>query len=161
MKVCNSEAMKKIKILEAELDRLKNEEDNNSTVSYTEAEEKQDLNYDYETYRAKINQIYADIRAIRKALSIANSTYVIKEFDMTICEALIYLAQLNNEHNQLGRLAGRHKINRRVIYNGTVEYTECLYDPNTAKEDKKAIYEKITKLQVAIDRANLNCYIEI
>lgn len=161
MKICNSEAMKKIKSLEEDLSRIRYNESYNSVISYKEGEQKVIPDYDYETTRNEVNRINAEIRKIKRALAVANSTYIIDDFNMTIGEALIYLAQLNNEYSNLYQLANRNKITRRITPNGVLEYTECCYEPEKAISDRKKIYDEIGKLQVSIDRANLNCFIEI
>lgn len=161
MRICNSEAMKMIKSLEADLSNIKLNETYNTAISYKEGEEKTKVNYDYELTRSEIATINRKIRNIKHALAVANSTYLIDDFNITIGDALIYLAQLNNEYNIVSQLAGRNKLTRRITANGVLEYTECTYDPEKAKQDQKEIYAKIGKLQVAIDRANLNCFIEI
>lgn len=161
MKICNAEAMKQIKILEEELESLRENENMNCTISYKEGEKKVAVDYDYKNTRKEVEKINGDIRKIKKALAAANSTFLIDEFGMTIGEALVYLAQLNNEYFKLDELVNRNKISRRITANGVLEYTECNYEPAQAKVDQKAIYAKINKLQVAIDRANLNCFIEI
>ncbi len=161
MKICNMEAMKKIKQLEEEIRLLDLNEKQNCIVSYKEGEEKSVPNYDYASTRKAIEKANAEVRKIKFALSIANTTYKIDEFNITISEALVYLAQLSNEYDRLSSLASRNKISRRITANGVLEYTECLYDTEEAKKEQRAVFEKISKLQVAIDRANLNCFIEI
>ena len=161
MKVCNSEAMKKVKSLEEELNKLRFSEAQNSMISYKEGEKKIKVDYDYSKTRKEIERINAEIRKIKNALAVANSTFKIDDFGITIGEALVYLAQLNSEYNNLSQLASRNKISRRITQNGVLEYTECTYDTDEAKKDQKEVFAKIGKLQVAIDRANLNCFIEI
>ena len=161
MKVCNSEAMKKVKALEEELNKLRFNETQNSMISYKEGEKKIKVDYDYPKTRREIERINAEIRKIKNALAVANSTFKIDDFGSTSGEALVYLAQLNSEYNNLSQLASRNKISRRITQNGVLEYTECTYDTDEAKKDQKEVFAKIGKLQVAIDRANLNCFIEI
>ena len=161
MKICNSEAMKIIKSLEEELRGLRANENTNCQVSYKEGETKQIPDYNYKTTRTESEKILKRIREIKHALAVANSTYIIDDFNISIGEALVYLAQLNNEYSQLSYLSAKNKISRRITMNGVLEYTECLFEPEEVKKEQKALYEKIGKLQVSIDRANLNCFIEV
>ena len=140
MKVCNSEAMKMIKVLEAELRGIRADENSNCQVSYKEGETKQTNDYNYKNTRQETEQINKRIRDIKHALAVANSTYIIDDFNITIGEALVYLAQLNNEYTQINHLSDRNKISRRLTMNGTLEYTECLYEPEEAKKDQKALF---------------------
>ena len=161
MKICNMEAMKQIKQLEEEINLLESEERMNCVVSYKEGETKTIPNYDYKKVRKLINDANDKIRKIKYALQVVNGSYKIDEFNITIAEALVYLAQLNNEYSRLSFLTSKNKISRRITANGVLEYTECQYNPEDVKKDQKELLAKISKLQVAIDRANLNCFIEI
>lgn len=161
MKVCHSEAMKKLKELEEQKNLLVYNESNRSTVSYKEGETKTPSKYDYVKTRKEIEKIDKEVRAIKHALAVANCTVKVDDFDMTIGEALVYLAQLNAEYRRLDILTDRDKLSRRITANGVIEYTECLYEPEKVEVDQKALYSKICKLQVAIDRANLTNYLEI
>ena len=161
MRICNAEAMKMIKSFEEDLERIKINEELNAVSSYKEGEDKILPNYDYAKTRQEKEKINAEIRKIKHALSVANSTYKINYFDITIGEALVYLAQLNKEYSDLENLEKKQKITRHITPNGVLEYIECNYDPEQVKKDRKEIYTKICRLQVAIDRANLDCEIEL
>ena len=161
MKICNAEAMKMIKSLEKDLERIRLNEELNSVFSYKEGEQKILPEYDYAKARQEKEEINAKIRKIKHALAIANTVFKIDYFNITIGEALVYLAQLNNEYDELEELANRRKITRHITSNGVLEYTECTYEPEQVKQDRKEIYAQICKLQVAIDRANLNSEIEL
>lgn len=162
MKVSNSEAIKIIKGLEAELEDLRRSEVLNSTYSYKEGETKILPDYNYKETRKKIEEINTRIRKIKHALALSNCTNHLSDFDdMTIGEGLVYLAQLNKEYSSLSTLSSRTKITRRITPNGVLEYTECNYDPEKVKKAQKELFELITALQINIDRANLESYIEI
>lgn len=161
MKVCNSEAMKLIKELEEKKRILIYNEANRSRVSYREDEPMTTTKYDYAATRREIAELDGQIRKIKHALAKANCTVLIDEFNVTIGEALVYLAQLNAEYSRLNGLSSFEKLSRRITANGVIEYTECLYEPEQAERDQKELYAKIGRLQVAIDRANLNNFVEI
>lgn len=161
MKMCNSEAMKAIKELEEKKRNVIYNEDYRSRISYKEGEEKVMTKYNYAETRKAIAEIDERIRKIKHALAVCNCTAVIDDFGITIGEALVYLAQLNAEYDQLDDLSEKDKLSRRITANGVLEYTECLYDPEEATRDCEALHSKICKLQVAIDRANLTNYIEV
>ena len=161
MKMCNSEAMKAIKELEEKKRNVIYNEDYRSRISYKEDEEKVLTKYDYAETRKAVAEIDERIRKIKHALAVCNCTAVVDDFGITIGEALVYLAQLNAEYDQLNDLSEKDKLSRRITANGVLEYTECLYDPEEATRDCEALHSKICKLQVAIDRANLTNYIEV
>lgn len=161
MKICHSEALKLVKELEERRSALVAAEDRRSRIMYKEGEEKRAAKYDYVQTRRGIAELDGQIRRIRCALAAANCSVPVDDSGMTIAEALVYLAQLNREHAQLEDLSRYEKLTRRITANGVLEYTECLYDPEEAERDKNALYAKICKLQVAIDRANLTSEIEV
>lgn len=161
MKACHTEVMKIIKELEETKTRLLRKEDETCTVSYKEGEKKLDGNYNYEETRYNIRGIDEKIRRLRSTLAKANCYVLIDNFNITIGEALVMLAQLQGERHQLESLANHMQISRRLTMNGVLEMTECLYDTAKAEADAKACREKISELQMAIDRANLINYVEI
>ncbi len=161
MKVCNAEAMKRIKELEEEKEKLVYVEENRCTVSYKEGEAKVVGTYNYERTREQIAEIESEIRRIRFAIAKANCEVKIDGFDITIAEGLVLLAQLRAEHQRLARLASRAQLTRRLTMNGILEFTECLYSVEKAEEEQKELGRTISKLQVSIDRANLTNEIEI
>lgn len=161
MKICHMEAMKIVKELEQQKNILIADEDNRCTVSYREDEEKVALNYNYDETRAKIKEIDDKVRMIKSKLAKSNCSVMVDGFDVTIGEALVLLAQLQNEIQQLDYLADKEQLTRRITYNGVVEYTECNYDVEKVKAEMQAMRAKVGKLQVAIDRANLVTEIDI
>lgn len=161
MRMCNSEAMKAIKELEEKKKNVIYIEDKRSRVAYKEGESRGNINYDYAKTRKTIADIDGRIRKIKHALAVSNCTAIVDDFGISIGEALVYLAQLNAEYQQLDNLSNYNKISRTITYNGVIEYTECLYDPDEVIKEMEALHAKICKLQVAIDRANLTNYIDV
>lgn len=161
MKVCNTEAMKLIKEYEEQKRNLFSEEEGDSYISYKEGETKLTNGYDYEKVRLMVRELDQKVRAIRAKIAAVNCKKKIDGFDITIGEALVMLAQLQCEREQIEMLATRKQISRRLTMNGVLEFTECLYDTEKAKQDVIELRKKISELQMAIDRANLNTYIEI
>lgn len=161
MKVCHAEVMKMIKELEAQKTDLIEKEERCSRVSYKEGEPRSDDGYEYAATRAAVHELDGRIRTLRAVLAKANCSVAVDDFGITIGEALVMLAQMQNERTQLSRLAGFRQLDREITYSGVVEYTQCLYDVNVAAADERALREKIVKLQVAIDRANLTNFVEI
>lgn len=161
MKVCHTQAIKMIKELEEQKSRLIMKEDEVCIISYKEGETKIPTDYDYKKMRAEIRALDEKIRKIKTKLALANSTVKVDGFDITIGEALVFLAQLQNERSQVESLSRRRQISRRITANGVLEYTECNYDVNEALNDSQSIRDTISELQIAIDRANLINYIEV
>ena len=161
MKISNAEAMKLIKELEVRKNAILRNESSRRTVSYKEGEKKVETGYDYGKTREEISAINSKIRALKFGLAKSNCAVMVEGFDMTVGEALVYLAQLNSEYSVLLMLSDTPAISRRITANGVLEYTECLYDPDAAAVESERLYSEICRLQVAIDRANLLNFIEI
>ena len=161
MKVCHMEAMKEIRALEEEKDLCLINESERSRVSYKEGEQKVNTGYCYTETRAKIAELDARIRKIRAALAKANCTVELEGYGITIGEGLVLLAQMNAEYDRLSQLCRAQQISRRITPNGTLEYTECLYDVKSVEEERNELKRRIGALQIAIDRANLISFIEI
>ena len=161
MTVCIAEAMKHIKDLEEEKKQLLYNENRRCLVSYKEGEKKVFPDYSYEETRMRVKEIDCEVRKIKYIISKANCEIMLDGFDMSISEGLVYLAQLRKEHEQLSRLVGRDQVSRRITPNGVLEYTECLYSVKEADNAQKELNKTISKLQVAIDRANLVNVIDI
>ena len=161
MKVCHTVAMKAIKEYEEQKRVLLESENRNCAVSYKENEKKITNDYNYDAVRKEVAIIDEKIRKVKSILAYANATVKVDTFNITIGEALVLLAQLQKEKEQVEYLASRTQLTRRITPNGVLEYTECSYDVEKAKKDAVDLRNKISNLQIAIDRANLTNYIEI
>ena len=161
MKVCHMQAMKEVKLSEEKKQQLLERERERFRVSYKEDEQKLDNGYSYRSTREAVAALDTRIREIKRALAAANCVCLVEGFDVTVGEALVMLAQYNNEYERLCLLASQQQISRRITQNGILEYTECLYDVEEVTRERDALKQRIGELQIAIDRANLLCVIEI
>ncbi len=155
------EIIKDIKRLQEEKDLLLNKEMRASSVTYIEGTEKPQTEYNYGETRYKIQSLDNEIRKNKFILNKANYTTMVDEFNMTLGECIVLLAQLNHEKNQIHFLGDRDAVSRYVDKNGNVQLTAATYDVNICKNDLKAITQKIGRLQIAIDRTNLTTVIEL
>ncbi len=154
MKICLSAIMKKIKSLEDKKLRLINDENNNNSLTFVSKTDKVETGYNYTKTRNEIDQIDKTILTLRSKLSVINSTTKVQNYDLTISEALIFLAQLNAKKSQLETLPTTQN-SRQVTYNGIIEFTECLFDVKEVKSEIESLVEQISQLQMALDRTNL------
>ncbi len=162
MKKCNTELMKEIKILEEKKEdiiRLENEE---CQITYLEGEKKMESCYSYKKVRKEVDDIDTIIRRYKSLLAVSNATTIVPEFEMTIGECLVYLAQLNSKKTLLSTYAAKKQVSRiSSAYNTKVEYSELLYNVGEVKEDVEDLQRLIARLQMAIDRTNLLNMIEV
>ncbi|MCL2197757.1 MAG: hypothetical protein FWB80_02430 [Defluviitaleaceae bacterium] len=161
MKMCNTEIMKKIKLLEqSKFDTLV-EETRIHEITYQNEKDRFDNGYSFADTREKISKLDAEIRKLKSLLNLSNATTVVPEFSMTLGECLVYLAQLNRELAIVSTLANKEAKTTRSTYGGAVEYTVINYDKTECKAKLEWLNETIAALQIAIDRVNLTNIIEI
>ena len=161
MKLCNAEVIKKIKDFEEQKQEILSDEQKNCTTTYQTETDMIDTGYDFEKARNIVENLNKEIMRLKHALNVSNSTVIVEKFDLTIGECLVYMAQLNNEKVVLERMSRNRSKSRMTLYNGTVEYTVTNYDVEVCKDKLNDIKETLRKLQLAIDRVNLNNMIEI
>jgi len=161
MKMCNTEIMKKIELLEQQKTEVESEEMRIYAVTYQTEKDKFDNGYDFASTRQKIDDIDAEVRKYKRLLNYSNATTIIAEFDMTLGECLVYMAQLNSQLYTLRRLAQQEPITRRSTVNGVIEHTALNYDIKEYQAKLQWVQETIAALQVAIDRTNLTNMIKI
>ena len=156
-----AEAIKKIKDLDDRKQVILRDERQKCMSSYQTEADKIDTGYDFMTVRKDIEHINNEIMKLKHALNVANSTVVVSEFELTIGECLIYMAQLNNERSVLEIMARSSPKSRHTVFNGAIEYTVINYDTNECKNRLENTKALITRLQLAIDRTNLNTTINV
>ncbi|MDR2166781.1 MAG: hypothetical protein LBE35_02885 [Clostridiales bacterium] len=161
MKLCNAELMKKVKLLEQAKNDILAEERRIHQVTYQTEKDKFDNGYNFADTRKRIDDIEAEVRKYKRLLNYSNATTVVEEFNMTLGECLVYMAQLNRQVYTLDELARKEPMTRRSTVNGVIEYTALNYDKAECQAKLQWVLETISKLQVAIDRTNLTNMIEV
>jgi len=160
MKKCNTEIMKEIKILEEKKLNLLKTERSSKTVSYLLNEEPMKSSYDYNEFTRLIDECDVEIRRLKSLLAYSNVTTIVEGFDMTISDALVYLAQLNEKARRLDELLLLKPLSRTSSYDSLPEFTKICYDQDVVRAEYERIRNLIPRLQMAIDRTNLNNMIE-
>jgi hypothetical protein len=154
-KKCLKEVIKMISLLEEEKSEMLSDEAQNSIISYGKDEEKPESTYNFADTRISIECVNAKIRHLRHLLHYANATVKVPEFEMSIGECIIFMAQLSNEKAVLERMARREPKTRRATFGGTVDWTEICYSREECRTALKNIIAEITALQMAVDKTNL------
>lgn len=160
MKYSLMSIMKQIKELEARKTSVIEEEDGNCTVTYINAQDKESPDYNYAETRAAIDELDRQILYLKSVLNYNNCITRVYGYDYTIGEALVRLAQLNNELKQLDSLPAKQQ-RRNVLSSGIIQYTDCCFDTKQVKQDIMALRSRIAQLQIAIDRTNLTHEVEV
>jgi len=164
MKKCNTELMKDLKAIKELIVSAIEWEQRNSTMTYGEGDRETIPNeYDYARSTQELASLQQQERTIKARLAVSNATTKVDGYDMTIAEALVYLAQLSQNKDRLVRLANREKLVRGSTsrYSSNTEYTKACYDIAKAKEDLAKLNQAIANLQMAIDRTNLTNLIDV
>lgn len=161
MKLCNSEIIKKINDLDEQKNRILSEESRNCTSKYQKESDLIDLGYNFAATRKAIEEINREVVKLKHLLHLTNATVVVPEFDMTIGECLIYMAQLERERRCIEEMALKPAKSRITSYGGVVEFEITNYNIDECKQKLTETIETIRKLQVAIDRVNLTHMIEV
>lgn len=160
MKKCHTEIMKEIKKLEEVKETLLNEESDNCIVTYLQKETPINTGYDYNLTNIKIDECDTEILRLKSLLAKANVETNVEGFEMTISEALVYLAQLNEKLKRLSYLVNLKPLKRSTGYDSVPEFTKIVFDRAKVLKDYEEVRNLIPKLQMAIDRTNLNHMIE-
>lgn len=163
------EVSKIIKDLENELSLLEREEKDNNVVKYCQGEDIEKSDYDFESYRNRFSDLHMKLihlRGVRDSLNIENIIYVTTGFagdsiNLTVSQAVVYLAYLNKEKARLESMASKKPLDRNVTYNGSIEYAKTLYERNDCLARLDIIKDIINQIQLGIDKTNLNTTVEV
>ena len=159
---CIKEILKDIKTLESRKCLLLSEERNNSVVTYSNAADKIETGYNFMESRKQLDNIDFEIRKLKHLVNVVNTTTVIPEYNLTIDECIIFLAQLNNELRILDSMRQKKSVVRKsCMGSNIIEFTETCYNVEECKDLFDKVNAEIQKLQMCIDRINLTEMIEV
>ena len=161
MKVSMKQAIKELSLIDAEISKLLQFEERENKVVYLKGETPEESSYDVNKVTKQIDLLQDKKRKIKIVLALANATIKTSYKGMTISELLIYLSQLNTKFARLNRLASNTKKTRITTRDGQIEYTECRFDPLECDALSVKVSDEIIKVQIAIDKANIDTVIEI
>ena len=156
MKLSSAMANKMIKQLMEDKEALIREERETCTTSYTEGEAAVDeKEYDFQDTQRKIADIDDRVMALRHAINMFNTTTPLPGLNMTIDQALVRMAMLNEHKSRLRSMKQTKPFSRRVVYSGVIEYTRTNYSEQDAQKEYNRVSDELTKIQLALDKANL------
>ena len=158
MKVTSALASKKIKMLEEQKTRLLELEKSSSLYNRVEGETEEPPLYDYAAVKKELGEINENIRRIKHAMNIFNTTTYLESVGLYIDEALVEMFMLNRRRDVLKDMSNRlpkERVNKWYGPNSTtIEYKYANYDIDTAKTDFEACCQRIFDIQIALDTAN-------
>jgi len=159
--MCNTEILKKIKLLEQNKNDVLEEESRIHQVTFQEEKDRYDYGYSFTKTRETIRGLDDEVRKLKHLLNISNATTIVPDFSMTLGECLVYLAQLNRELAIVSWMAKREPTTTKSTYGGKVEYTVLNYDKEECQAKLEWLQTTIAQLQIAIDRTNLTNMIDV
>lgn len=158
MKYTSAQANKLLRKRQEERDALLYQEKLSRTFIAATTEDKENARpaYSYSDTQAKLKKLERDIRTIKHAISVFNTTHFVDGFDMTVDQLLVYLPQLNERKSRLGEMASALP-KQRMSSNGRsnlIEYEYANYDIEAAKKDYEKVCDELARAQVALDQLN-------
>ena len=167
MKLSSAEGAKLLKKLKSEYDALKSKESISSTFLASVGENPESVRpkYDYKEVKAELDGLALKIRKLKHAINLFNATTVIPEIEMTIDQVLIYIPQLSYRKDILGEMSRRlpkeRDMSPYLSSSPIVSYIYANYEIEDAKKELKEVSEKLTQVQLALDRVNSTVSFEI
>ena len=158
MQYTSAQANKILKKLAEERERLLSLERAGKVFIAATTEDKESARpeYSYKDTKKALAKIEADIRVIKHAINVFNTTHFVEGFDLTVDQMLIYIPQLVERKYQLSQMA-QALPKQRLTSNGRtnlIEYQYVNYDIDSVKQDYAAISEELSRAQVALDCLN-------
>ena len=161
----SASAYKQIRALEEEKAHVLEQERMSSTYVLAVDEEGEPPEYDYFAVREQVADLDRKVRTLRCAMHAFNVRTVLPESGVSIDEALVLMAQLNEEKRRLGMLRSNMPKQRlgdmRYRMSKVVEYQYANYDVERAEADFQEVSERIRALQMEIDYANQTITFEV
>ena len=156
MKITSAGANKLLRKLEDDKRYILSQEASACTYVMTEGAESVIPVYDYRKTAQALEEVDAKVRKIKHGLNIFNSTTVLDEINITIDEALVKMAQLNQRKATLDVMRCRLEKERIANFgrSNVVEYTCINYDLAEIQAEYQAVSQQIMDIQLALDLAN-------
>lgn len=119
--------------------------------------------YHYANVQQEIDQLEQQIRKLKHAINVFNTTHKVPNFDMTIDEMLVYIPQLSARKMKLQRMANRLPKERKVTMSGSniIDYVYANYDVEKVEQDMRDTSDLLAQAQTALDLVNNSETIEI
>lgn len=165
MNYTSAQAAKLLSKLQQDYDRLATKEENAKTflASFCEDVESVRPEYSYDETKNHLAVLEGEIRKVKHAINVYNTSTVIPEFGMTIDEMLVYIPQLSKKKVKLKEMAYMLPKARYKSYDRSniIDYRYINYDLETVKSDLDAVTEELSNAQLALDSINHETMINI
>ncbi|MBO5320430.1 MAG: hypothetical protein J6B01_11590 [Ruminococcus sp.] len=162
MKMNSDYANKTISNLQSEISSILQAEENGKTYSYGVSEKPVVPDYSFSDTQAKLSELRRKVAVLRHAINVFNITTKIRDFDITVDEALGRMSMLYNDKKRLYAMLQIPEQNRVREY-GSREAD--IVNRNFNIEEVQAEYDRVSdellRIQQAINVANLTIDFEV
>lgn len=114
--------------------------------------------YTYASAAEKLERINRDIRKVKHAINLFNTTHTVPGFDMTIDEMLVYIPQLTENKARLMEMSSRLPKTRKSVSgygsSAVIDYVYTNYDVSKVAQDYSSVSELLSRAQTALDLIN-------
>lgn len=119
--------------------------------------------YDFKATQKKIDTLNGDIIKIKHAINLFNTSYVLPNLGFTIDVALVMMKMLSEKKTRMAKMKAVREVSRTggSFGNSQPEYTYRNYSEEDAVAEYNKTTEALTKIQLALDEANLLAIIEV
>ena len=158
MELTSKAASKMVKKLEADLSSLKDKDSMSSTFKASVGEDVESCRpaYNFNESHKQMEVIQMQILKLKHAINKFNVETKLEGFDMTIDQALTYMPMLRSRSMKLKNMKDALPKKRVESYNTQiVDYTYINYDVNDVEKAYETVTDTLSKLQLALDDANL------
>ena len=165
MKISSKNASKLLKQFNEERDSLILQENQSKMFLAAVGEDIESVRpeYDYDAVQKQLKDLEEQIVKLKHAINVFNTTTVLKDFDMSIDEMLVYIPQLTQRKNKLDQM--RKVLPKQRVENYTssniIDYRIINYDLEKIRKDYDKTVEELNRAQSALDEANINLSFEV
>jgi len=165
MKISSKNASKLLKQFNEERDSLILQENQSKMFLAAVGEDIESVRpeYDYDAVQKQLKDLEEKIVKLKHAINVFNTTTVLKDFEMSIDEMLVYIPQLTQRKNKLDQM--RKVLPKQRVENYTssniIDYRIINYDLEKIRKDYDKTVEELNRAQSVLDEANINLSFEV
>lgn len=163
MKMNCDAANKMVRQLQSDISVLLGAEKESSTYTYGADEKERPAApfYDFDSTSRKLGEYEAKVRKLKHAINVFNVSTVLPGLDITIDEALVKMAMLNQRKKTLQEMRSMQPLTRSQGYGKAAEYRVRNFEPKPVQDVYDQVSAELLEIQQALNRANLTEEIEV
>ena len=160
MQYTSSAANKLLKKLNDEYLDLINKENRTKEFRAAVGEDVESVrpDYDYDATQDALAELERQIRILKHAINVFNTTHNVEGFDMSVDQMLVYIPQLSKRKAKLATMKAKLQKERVASEfnrsSNIIDYTYINYDLNSVEADYQTTAELLNQAQMALDLLN-------